>query len=42
MLDRSRRRFEEGRRLVEEAHTALAEIQQLLIGSPVSAVARGQ
>ena len=36
MLDRSRRRFEEGTRLVEEAHQSLAEIQQLLIGSPVT------
>ena len=36
MLDRSRRRFEEGARLVEEAHKALAEIQQALIGSPGS------
>ena len=27
LLDRSRRRFEEGSRLVEEAHQALAEIQ---------------
>ena len=35
MLDRSRRRFEEGQRLVEEAHNALAETQQLLLGSPV-------
>ena len=34
MLDRSRRRFEEGSRLVEEAHAALAELQQALIGSP--------
>ena len=34
MLERSRRRFEEGSRLVEEAHNALAEIQQALIGSP--------
>jgi exonuclease VII small subunit len=34
MLERSRRRFEEGSRLVEEAHQALAEIQQALIGSP--------
>ena len=31
MLDRSRRRFEEGTRLVEEAHHILAEIQQALI-----------
>ena len=36
MLDRSRRRFDEGSRLVEEAHKALAEIQQELIGSPRS------
>ena len=35
MLDRSRRRFEEGSRLVEEAHKALADIQQALIGSPI-------
>jgi len=36
MLDRSRRRFEEGSRLVEEAHKALADIQQALIGSPIA------
>ena len=35
MLDRSRRRFEEGSRLVEEAHRSLGEVQQLLLGSPV-------
>ena len=34
MLDRSRRRFEEGARLVEEAHRTLAELQQALIGAP--------
>ena len=34
MLDRSRRRFDEGARLLEEAHKALAEIQQALIGAP--------
>ena len=34
MLERSKRRFEEGSRLVEEAHNALADIQQALIGSP--------
>src|SRR3954470_11496277 len=34
MLDRSRRRFEEGTKLVEEAHRLLADIQQALIGSP--------
>ena len=36
MLDRSRRRFDEGSRLIEEAHAALGEVQQALIGSPVS------
>ena len=34
MLDRSRRRFEEGTRLVEEAHKLLGELQQALLGSP--------
>ncbi|MCA1652722.1 MAG: winged helix-turn-helix domain-containing protein [Sphingomicrobium sp.] len=34
MLDRSRRRFEEGARLVEEAHQLVADIQQQLLGSP--------
>ena len=36
MLDRSRRRFEEGSKLVEEAHKLLGDIQQALIGSPRS------
>ena len=36
MLDRSRRRFEEGVKLVEDAHSVLAEIQQQLMGSPVT------
>ena len=36
MLDRSRRRFDEGTRLVEEAHKLLADLQQALIGSPTS------
>ena len=36
LLERSRRRFEEGARLVEEAHGALGEVQQLVLGSPVS------
>ena len=35
-LERSRKRFEEGSRLVEEAHRALAEVQQMLLGSPVT------
>ncbi|MFC7536558.1 winged helix-turn-helix domain-containing protein [Sphingomonas sp. GCM10030256] len=34
MLDRSRKRFEEGSRLVEDAHKALADMQQQLIGAP--------
>jgi DNA-binding response OmpR family regulator len=34
MLERSRRRFDEGARLVEEAQQVMAEIQQALIGSP--------
>jgi DNA-binding response OmpR family regulator len=34
MLDRSRRRFEEGARLAEDAHKAVAELQQQLIGAP--------
>jgi two-component system cell cycle response regulator CtrA len=34
MIDRSRRRYEEGSRLLEEAHAALADLQQALIGSP--------
>jgi len=37
MLDRSRRRFEEGTKLVEEAHHLLGELQQAIIGSPRSA-----
>ena len=35
-LDRSRKRFEEGARLVDEAHHALADLQQALMGSPVT------
>ena len=36
LLDKSRRRFDEGARLVEEAHNALGEVQQLVLGSPIS------
>ena len=36
MLDRSRRRFDEGAKLVDEAHKAIAELQQQLIGAPLS------
>jgi DNA-binding response OmpR family regulator len=34
MLDRSRRRLEEGSRLVEDAHKLLGDLQQELLGSP--------
>lgn len=34
MLDRSRRRIEEGSKLAEDAHKAIADLQQQLIGSP--------
>ena len=34
MLDRSRRRFEEGTKLVEDAHRILGEVQQAILGSP--------
>lgn len=34
LLERSRRRFEEGAKLAEEAHQLVAEIQQHLLGSP--------
>ena len=34
MLDRSRRRFEEGTKLVEDAHRLLGEFQQEILGSP--------
>ena len=36
MLDRSRRRFEEGAKLVEEAHKLIADVQQAILGSPRS------
>ena len=35
-LDRARRRFEEGLKIVEEAHDTFAELQQALIGAPTS------
>ncbi len=34
MLERSRKRFEEGARLAEDAHKAVADLQQQLIGAP--------
>jgi len=36
MLDRSRRRFEEGAKLVEEAHKGIAELHQQMLGAPPS------
>lgn len=36
LLERSRKRFEEGQKLVDEAHAMVAELQQQLIGAPVS------
>ena len=36
MLERSRRRFEEGAKLVEDAHKAIADMQQQLIGAPAT------
>ena len=34
ILDRARRRFEEGLRIVEEAHETFGELQQALLGAP--------
>ena len=34
ILDRARKRFEEGAKLVEEAHKLIGELQQAVIGSP--------
>ena len=39
MLDRSRRRFEEGSRLVEEAHKLLGDVHHQLMGSPATMTA---
>lgn len=36
LLDRSRRRFDESARLIDEAHKAIGELQQLVIGSPLT------
>ena len=40
LLERSRKRFEEGSKFAEEAHALVAELQQQLIGAPVSLGAR--
>jgi len=37
MLDRSRRRFEEGAKLVEEAHRVISEMHGQLLGAPPGA-----
>jgi two-component system cell cycle response regulator CtrA len=36
ILERARRRFEEGMRIVEEANNAFGELQQALLGSPTA------
>ena len=36
LLERSRKRVEEGQKMGEEAHALVAELQQQLIGAPVS------
>ena len=36
MLDRSRKRFDEGVKLIEEAHRQLGDVQQQLLGSPAT------
>ncbi|WP_300973738.1 winged helix-turn-helix domain-containing protein [Sphingomonas sp. LHG3406-1] len=36
LLERSRKRFEEGQKMAEEAHALVAELQQQLIGAPVN------
>ncbi len=36
LLERGRRRFEEGSRLIEEAHQALSDLQQKILGTPFS------
>ena len=40
LLEKSRKRFEEGNKFAEEAHAMVAELQQQLIGAPVSLGAR--
>lgn len=36
LLERSRKRFEEGQKFADEAHAMVAELQQQLIGAPVN------
>lgn len=40
LLEKSRRKFEEGSKFADEAHALMAELQQQLIGAPVSLGAR--
>ena len=40
LLERSRKRFEEGQKMAEEAHALVSELQQQLIGAPVNLGAR--
>lgn len=40
LLEKSRKRFEEGTKFADEAHALVAELQQQLIGAPVSLGAR--
>lgn len=39
ILDRAKRRFEEGLKIVEEAHATFADLQQALLGAPDSLTA---
>jgi DNA-binding response OmpR family regulator len=36
LLERSRKRFEEGQKMAEEAHALVSELQQQLIGAPIN------
>ena len=40
ILDRARKRFEEGMRIVEDAHRAFGEIQQALLGAPAGSMSQ--
>jgi DNA-binding response OmpR family regulator len=41
LLEKSRKRFEEGAKFADEAHALVSELQQQLIGAPVNLGARG-
>ena len=38
ILDRARKRFEEGMKIVEDAHRTFGEIQQALLGAPATSM----